>query len=40
MKTTALPRTRAELTGYTETSRHADVIAFADELAARSPLVQ
>jgi hypothetical protein len=42
MKRTALqsPRTRAERTGYAETSRHADVIAFCDELAARSPLVQ
>jgi hypothetical protein len=39
MKTPPLPRTRAELTSYAETSRHADVLAFCDELAAKSPLV-
>jgi Zinc carboxypeptidase len=33
------PRTRAESSGYTETSRHADVIAFCDELAQVSPVV-
>ena len=31
--------TRAERTGYRETSRHADVLAFCDELARRSDLV-
>lgn len=31
------PLTRAERTGYAETSRHADVVAFLDTLAARSP---
>jgi hypothetical protein len=39
MKTPPLPRTRAERTDYAETSRHADVIAFADQLARESPLV-
>jgi Zinc carboxypeptidase len=39
MKTPLLPRTRAELTSYAETSRHADVVAFCDELAAKSPHV-
>ena len=41
MKTAFPPSlcTRAESTGYAETSRHADVIAFCDELAKRSPLV-
>lgn len=34
-----LPRTRAELTEHRETSRHADVLAFLDDLAARTPLV-
>jgi hypothetical protein len=33
------PRTRAEETNYAETSRHADVLAFCDELAQKSPLV-
>jgi hypothetical protein len=33
------PRTRAESSAYVETSRHADVIAFCDELAKVSPLV-
>jgi hypothetical protein len=32
--------TRAEATDYRETSRHAEVIAFCDALAAESPLVQ
>ena len=27
-----LPRTRAELTNYTETSRYSDVVAFLDSL--------
>jgi hypothetical protein len=31
-----LPRSRAELTGYRETSRHADVLAFIDALVART----
>lgn len=36
---TALPRTRAERTGYLETSHYADVIAFLDSLEAlRAPL--
>ncbi|HMI86571.1 MAG TPA: M14 family zinc carboxypeptidase [Polyangiaceae bacterium] len=39
MKKPSLPRTRAELTSYAETSRHADVVAFCDALAAQSPLV-
>jgi hypothetical protein len=39
MKKISLPRTRAERTRYAETSRHSDVIAFCDELAAQSPLV-
>jgi Zinc carboxypeptidase len=39
MKKIPTPRTRAELTGYAETSRHSDVIAFCDELAEKSPLV-
>jgi hypothetical protein len=33
-------RTRAEATGFQETSLHADVIAFVDELARRSDLVE
>jgi hypothetical protein len=33
-------RTRAEQTDYRETSRHADVLAFLDELAARTDLVR
>jgi hypothetical protein len=32
--------TRAEATDYAETSRHADVLAFCDALAAESPLVE
>lgn len=32
--------TRAEASGYTETSRHDEVIAYCDALAAESPLVQ
>ncbi len=32
--------TRAEATNYRETSRHAEVIAFCDELAAESPYVE
>jgi len=32
--------TRAEASGYQETSRHEDVVAFCDALAARSPLVR
>jgi hypothetical protein len=39
MKTPLSPRTRAEHTRYAETSLHADVIHFCDELAERSPLV-
>lgn len=35
---TAGPRTRAELTSYQETSRHADVIAFLDSLRGRAEL--
>lgn len=36
----ALPRTRAERTGYRETSRHADVLAFLDSLrAAGAPII-
>jgi hypothetical protein len=31
------PRTRAERSGYTETSRHADVVAFLDSARARYP---
>ncbi|HUP20885.1 MAG TPA: M14 family metallopeptidase [Gemmatimonadota bacterium] len=31
------PLTRAERTGFAETSRHADVVAFLDSLAARAP---
>ena len=38
MKKPLSPRTRAELTSHAETSRHADVIAFCDELAEKSPL--
>jgi len=38
-KAQTAPRTRAEETDYQETSRHADVIAFCDALAAQSPLV-
>src|SRR5262245_26781175 len=34
-----LPRTRAENTEYRETSRHADVLAFIDELAKRTDKV-
>ena len=33
------PQTRAERSGFTETSRHADVIAFIDSLKAMSPLI-
>ena len=33
-------KTRAEATDYAETSRHADVIAFCDTLAAESKKVQ
>lgn len=35
-----LPRTRAELTGYQETSTHADVLAFMDDLARRTDRVR
>jgi hypothetical protein len=35
-----LPRTRAELTDYQETSRHADVLAFIDDLAQRTNRVR
>ncbi len=35
-----LPRTRAELTDYQETSRHADVLTFLDELARRTDRVR
>ncbi|MGH7572801.1 MAG: M14 family zinc carboxypeptidase [Gemmatimonadota bacterium] len=34
------PQTRAERTGYRETSRYADVMAFLDSLAAESPAIQ
>ncbi|MCS6914309.1 MAG: M14 family zinc carboxypeptidase [Myxococcales bacterium] len=36
----ALPRTRAEATDFRETSRHADVLAFLDELDQRTPLLR
>ena len=38
--TESLPRTRAELTDYQETSRHADVLAFIDELVQRTDRVR
>lgn len=34
------PQTRAERTGYRETSRYADVMAFLDSLAAEAPAIQ
>lgn len=39
-ETADLPRTRAESTDYQETSRHADVLAFLDELARRTGMVK
>jgi hypothetical protein len=34
------PRTRAEASDYRETSRHADVLAFIDELTGKTPLAR
>jgi len=36
----AQPRTRAEVTDYKETTAYAEVVAFIDDLAKRSPLVR
>ena len=38
--TSTSPRTRAEQSGYEETSRYADVRAFADALARETPRVR
>lgn len=35
-----LPRTRAEISDYQETSRHSDVLAFVQDLCSQTPLVQ
>lgn len=39
-ETPTLPRTRAELSDYQETSRHADVLEFVDDLAKRTNRVR